>query len=218
MAVTWWMPGTLAGMSATSCEVRESRVQAILAQPARRWRIGRNTADMLRALLLHPVPDLGRERVTPLLVEVSDEPDRPGHDGKAAADLPWDLELAGDGRDGAGRVDRQPAAQGRARLFGDQLDQLDLAAGEAVLGRDLQEPRHPGVDALVGRMAKPRDELTPLAVRGHDPAGDLAQTSAWLGRRERLLEHPRRLLHGAPVATAQPEQPGGHRGLERLRR
>src|SRR5437764_12279747 len=80
-----------------------------------------------RSLLVPPVPDLRRERLTQLLLEMRHEPDRSGHDRQAAADLPGDIQLAGDRADRAGGVDRQRPAQRRARLLADELHELDVA-------------------------------------------------------------------------------------------
>src|SRR5438477_2192431 len=90
-------------------------------------------AVVLRGFVLDPAPDLRRQWLACLLLDVCDQADRAGHDGDASPDLPRDLELAQDGADRAGGVDGQLAPIGPAGLFGDELHQLDVASLEAVL-------------------------------------------------------------------------------------
>ena len=85
---------------------------------------------------------------------MTDQPDGPRHDAKAAHDLPGEAEFAADCTDSAGGVDRQHLAR---FLFGHGLhllDQRDVFAGLTVFRRDLEQAGCAWVDRLVYRMAQ----------------------------------------------------------------
>src|SRR5439155_21092749 len=132
-------------------------------------------ARALARLLLDAGPDLAGHGVSSLLLKVGDEADRAGHHRQAPADLPGQSELAGDGPDGARGIYRQRALEGAGRFRGHQLHQADVVAGETVLGRDLEELRHAGIDGLVDRMAEAGDRALPVASTGDDLPRQLLQ-------------------------------------------
>src|SRR3981081_738623 len=102
------MPGTLAGMC--SCLEPTKRefcvVIAMLLVPR-----------PLRRFPFDTAPDLGRQRVGHLLLEVGYKADGTRHYGKSAAHLPGYFELTGDGANRAGGVDREVAAERRGRFI-----------------------------------------------------------------------------------------------------
>src|SRR5439155_15302994 len=176
-------------------------------------------ARALARLLLDAGPDLAGHGVPSLLLKVGDEADRAGHHRQAPADLPGQSELAGDGPDGARGIYRQRALEGTGRFRGHQLHQADVVAGETVLGRDLEELRHAGIDGLVDRMAEAGDRAPPFPRRGDNVDGELlvgAGRAPPFG--EGLLEHSRHLLDRAPEAVAHAQQARGDGALERLGR
>src|SRR6266704_2970395 len=176
MQVTWWMPGMLP-------------TPALILAPV--FRAG---------LLLGAGPDLGRHRLLHLLLEVSHEADRTGHDGQSARDPPRQIHLARDGGDGAGGVDGEVAAVGFRSLLGEKLHELDVAAREAVLLGQGEEPGRPWVGRLVDGVAEPRDDLLGRLVTLDDGAGDVAEVAVG-----RLLEHARRLLDRTAEPVAHPQ-------------
>src|SRR5947207_15505936 len=127
MQVTWWMPGTFAGI------VLPCSSPPILV----RW------PRAFARLLLDPGPDLRGQRIPSLLLEVGHKTDRAGHHGQAATDLPGQAELARNCADGTGGVDRQRTLIGDGRLLSDQLHQAHIVAGEAVFCSHLEKPGYP---------------------------------------------------------------------------
>src|SRR5258708_30174158 len=110
MHVTWWIPGTLAG-TANPC----SRRPHAWGGPYRREAAlpGRGPV-VLGGLLVDPAPDLAREGLSELFLDMRDQANRTRDDRQPPAHLPGKIELSQDGADGAGRVDRQGAAGTRA--------------------------------------------------------------------------------------------------------
>src|SRR5438067_1232701 len=192
MQVTWWIPGMQATLS------------AILVRPRGLFR-GR--------LGLGASPDLIRERLVHLFLEVGDKAHRPGHDGEAAGDPPGQLQLARDGGDRPRGVDWKLASIRRGRLLGDQLHELHVRPGVAVLHGQGKEPGRARVGGLVHRVAEARDDLLARPVTGHDLARDLPALAA----RGRLLEQARRLLDRSPETVAHAQQPRRHGRLQGLR-
>jgi len=172
----------------------------------------------LRSLLVDPAPDLTREGFRELFLDVRDQADRTRDDRKAAAHLPWEVELAQDGADGAGRVDRQVAAVSRARLLGDQLHELDVAPGQAVVGGDREQPGGAGIGRLVDGMPESRDGLFRFLRAGHDLAREVARFGIGCGGPKRLLERSRRFFDRATETRSHSEQARCHRALQRLGR
>src|ERR1700704_224574 len=139
MAVTWWMPGTLSGISVgipLTPYPDPMEICGHLSCVGKECRYGNSCGsagfEVLRSLRFDARPDLGGHRLLQLLLEVGDEPDRASHHGQPAADLPGQLELARDGSDGARRVDRQGLSGGPRHGFPDELHQLHVATVEAV--------------------------------------------------------------------------------------
>src|SRR4051794_27874635 len=108
---------------------------------------------MRKRLVLDSCLYLARHRVAQLLADMADKADRPGEDADPAHDAPVEAELAGDRGDGPGRVDRQRLAERRLGLAADRTHQRDVGTREAMLGRDLEEPRRARIDGLVEVMA-----------------------------------------------------------------
>src|ERR1700674_4634445 len=96
MQVTWWMPGTLAGTDHSSEKVENGPIYVIGRRLWSTAGLGSAGLVVLGRLLFDHVPDLGRERLPHLFLDVPDQPDGTGHHRQPAAHPPWDLELAGD--------------------------------------------------------------------------------------------------------------------------
>ena len=68
---------------------------------------------VIENFLLCTFPDFPCQRIAHFLGEMADETDRTGNDGNAAADAPGKSQLAQDGANGAGGIDRQRAVEPR---------------------------------------------------------------------------------------------------------
>ena len=145
---------------------------------------------------------------------MGDQPDRAGHHGEAAAHAPRDLELARDGADRTRRIDGKSAAGGRGSLGADELHELDIPAGKAVLGRQREELRRAGVDLLVHRVAEATDGPLGIAVLTDNSGCDGTQVCAGLGVLQAQLEHARGVLGRTSESIANPEQARGDGTLQ----
>src|SRR5580765_499126 len=139
------------------------------------------------ALLLGAAPQLPSDRVLELLADVGDEPDRACDHGDAAGHAPGEAELAADRPDRAGRVHGQDPARRSLGLGTDQLHQVDVVAGPAVLPGELEQPHGARIDRLVDWMTEPRDDLAGPGDDGE--AGDLLERRPPGSRLECLGEH-----------------------------
>src|ERR1019366_10040884 len=211
MQVTWWIPDMLAGtnrlLPTGRTEGESMLAPTVLTAPA-----------LLpgRRLRVDPAPDLGGQRLLQLLLDVGDEPDGARHHSQPPCHLPRDVELAGDGADGARSVDRQLASMTALRLHRDPLHQLHVPAGEAVLGGEREELWGPRVDRLVDRVAKACDRPLPLLMGGDDLPRQFVQVHARDRSGQRFLQGARGLFDRAAKAAADAQQPRCHGSLQRL--
>ena len=130
-------------------------VSSDMVKPLRWGEMGRSGArtDVRCRFVFHPLPDLDGHRVVALLEDVADQADGARQHPDAAHDLPWQTELAADGTDRTGGVDRQHLARQALGLGADQLLELDVVARVAVVLGDLEQSRCARVHGLVQRMA-----------------------------------------------------------------
>src|SRR4029079_7223633 len=119
------MPDKLAGMRRLHPQSRESAYVSPSLTQAAATLFG---SVVLRGFVVDAGPDLVRQGLRELLLEVADEPDRARHDRHAAGHAPGQPELAEEGADGASGIDRQLALVGARSLAPDLFNEAHVAA------------------------------------------------------------------------------------------
>src|ERR1700730_739684 len=212
MLVTWWMPARLAGSLIVSFKPMNGAGIYVSPEPSKTV----PPALPGRRLLIGPTPDLSRQGFFELLLDVADKPDRPRHHGQPAAYPPRDGELARDGADGSGSVDRQVACRAATRLCRYRLHELNVPAGKAVFGRQREEPRCSRIDGLVDWVSQACDRPLPFLLCGDDMSCQLVQLCLRTRSFECFLQGACGLFDRASKTVADAQQSRCHGALQRL--